>query len=137
MNTVEKRKRFVVTHSYIIEQGYVLGNPVTDKNIETNYRVPFAHGMGLISDELFEVIFIFINHIIWLLWHLVTIILFSLLITLQSLERSCGGKFFNVDPSNARCSNNLQAYDHVKTLYRTNHLSILSLIAFSQTNFFS
>ncbi|CAB89366.1 carboxypeptidase-like protein [Arabidopsis thaliana] len=64
-------------------QGYVLGNPVTDKNIETNYRVPFAHGMGLISDELFE-----------------------------SLERSCGGKFFNVDPSNARCSNNLQAYDH-------------------------
>jgi len=64
MNTVEKRKRFVVTHSYIIEQGYVLGNPVTDKNIETNYRVPFAHGMGLISDELFEVIFIFINHII-------------------------------------------------------------------------
>ncbi|KAL9278951.1 Serine carboxypeptidase-like 19 [Arabidopsis thaliana] len=78
-------------------QGYVLGNPVTDKNIETNYRVPFAHGMGLISDELFE-----------------------------SLERSCGGKFFNVDPSNARCSNNLQAYDHVKTLYRTNHLKIYS-----------
>ncbi|CAH8270592.1 unnamed protein product [Arabidopsis lyrata] len=64
-------------------QGYVLGNPVTDKNMESNYRISFAHGMGLISDELFE-----------------------------SLERSCGGKFFNVDPSNKRCSNNLQSYDH-------------------------
>nr|BAB09519.1 serine carboxypeptidase [Arabidopsis thaliana] len=83
----------LVTHSYIIEQGYVLGNPVTDKNIETNYRVPFAHGMGLISDELFE-----------------------------SLERSCGGKFFNVDPSNARCSNNLQAYDHCMSEIYSEHI---------------
>ncbi|KAG7601723.1 Alpha/Beta hydrolase fold [Arabidopsis thaliana x Arabidopsis arenosa] len=74
-------------------QGYVLGNPVTDKNIETNYRVPFAHGMGLISDELFE-----------------------------SLERSCGGKFFNVDPSNARCSNNLQAYDHCMSEIYSEHI---------------
>ncbi|CAE6092870.1 unnamed protein product [Arabidopsis arenosa] len=53
-NSVEKRKRFVLTHSYIIEQGYVLGNPLTDINLESNHRISFAHGMGLISDELFE-----------------------------------------------------------------------------------
>ncbi|ESQ40898.1 hypothetical protein EUTSA_v10015495mg [Eutrema salsugineum] len=63
-------------------QGYVLGNPTSDKKFEIDHKVSFAHRMGLISDELFE-----------------------------SLERSCGGKFFNVDPSNAKCSNDLQDYD--------------------------
>nr|VDC84834.1 unnamed protein product [Brassica rapa] len=65
-----------------IQQGYVLGNPTVSANFESNHRVSFAHRMGLISDELHE-----------------------------SLERNCGGKFFNVDPSNAKCSNGLQAYD--------------------------
>ncbi|XP_024314264.1 serine carboxypeptidase-like 13 isoform X2 [Brachypodium distachyon] len=35
-------------------KGYVVGNPVTDDNFETNAQIPFAHGMGLISDELYE-----------------------------------------------------------------------------------
>ncbi|KAH0895572.1 hypothetical protein HID58_045140 [Brassica napus] len=61
--------------------GYVLGNPAVRTNLEPNHRVSFAHRMGLISDELHE-----------------------------SLERNCGGKFFNVDPSNAKCSNGLLAY---------------------------
>ncbi|XP_056844897.1 serine carboxypeptidase-like 15 isoform X2 [Raphanus sativus] len=30
-------------------QGYVLGNPVTDFNNNDNWRIPFAHGMALIS----------------------------------------------------------------------------------------
>ncbi|CAN6838822.1 unnamed protein product [Brassica oleracea var. botrytis] len=64
-----------------IQQGYVLGNPAVRTNLEPNHRVSFAHRMGLISDELHE-----------------------------SLERNCGGKFFNVDPSNAKCSNGLLAY---------------------------
>ncbi|KAK7331424.1 hypothetical protein VNO77_25649 [Canavalia gladiata] len=34
-------------------QGYLLGNPVTTRKHD-NYAIPFAHGMGLISDELFE-----------------------------------------------------------------------------------
>ena len=38
-------------------QGYLLGNPLTVPSKENNYKVPFAHGMGLISDELFEVLF--------------------------------------------------------------------------------
>jgi len=36
-------------------QGYVLGNPLTDYAIDSNSRIPFAHGMALISDELYEV----------------------------------------------------------------------------------
>jgi len=36
-------------------QGYVLGNPLTDYTTGSNSRIPFAHGMALISDELYEV----------------------------------------------------------------------------------
>ncbi|KAJ4756627.1 Serine carboxypeptidase 1 [Rhynchospora pubera] len=35
-------------------KGYLAGNPLTDENFESNGRVPFLHGMALISDELFE-----------------------------------------------------------------------------------
>jgi len=39
----------------IFFQGYVLGNPLTIRK-EKNYKIPYAHGMGFISDELYEVI---------------------------------------------------------------------------------
>ncbi|KAJ4790328.1 Serine carboxypeptidase-like 6 [Rhynchospora pubera] len=35
-------------------KGYLAGNPLTDENFESNGKVPFLHGMALISDELFE-----------------------------------------------------------------------------------
>ncbi|XP_004510209.1 serine carboxypeptidase-like 20 [Cicer arietinum] len=35
-------------------KGYIVGNGVTDEQIDGNALVPFVHGMGLISDELFE-----------------------------------------------------------------------------------
>lgn len=37
-------------------QGYVLGNPVTDFNNNDNWRIPFAHGMALISDENYQIL---------------------------------------------------------------------------------
>ncbi|XP_071931851.1 serine carboxypeptidase-like 13 isoform X2 [Coffea arabica] len=37
-------------------KGYILGNPVTKVSGLLNYRVPFAYGMGLISDELYELV---------------------------------------------------------------------------------
>uniref|UniRef100_A0A803MUF0 Serine carboxypeptidase n=1 Tax=Chenopodium quinoa TaxID=63459 RepID=A0A803MUF0_CHEQI len=37
-----------------LRKGYILGNPATDRFIDSNYQVPFAHGMGLISDEQYE-----------------------------------------------------------------------------------
>lgn len=36
-------------------QGYLVGNGVADQEFDGNALVPFAHGMGLISNELFEV----------------------------------------------------------------------------------
>ncbi|MCH81721.1 serine carboxypeptidase-like 20-like [Trifolium medium] len=35
-------------------KGYIVGNGVTDEQIDGNALVPFVHGMGLISNELFE-----------------------------------------------------------------------------------
>ncbi|KAK9944566.1 hypothetical protein M0R45_010127 [Rubus argutus] len=35
-------------------KGYLVGNGVTDEDMDGNALVPFAHGMGLISDDLFE-----------------------------------------------------------------------------------
>jgi len=37
------------------KQGYMLGNPVTYMDFEQNFRIPYAYGMGLISDEIYEV----------------------------------------------------------------------------------
>ncbi|XP_024922908.1 serine carboxypeptidase-like 1 [Ziziphus jujuba] len=62
-------------------QGYLLGNPGTEPG-EGNFAIPFAHGMALISDELYK-----------------------------SLEKSCGGEYINVKPSNTECQKHLQAYD--------------------------
>ncbi|CAN7114357.1 unnamed protein product [Brassica rapa subsp. narinosa] len=55
-------------------EGFVIGNPVTDTEFEHNQRIPFAHGMALISDELYE-----------------------------SLKRSCKGNYDNIDPHNTEC----------------------------------
>jgi len=40
---------------FLPKQGYVLGNPITHIEFEQNFRIPYAHGMSLISDELYEV----------------------------------------------------------------------------------
>ena len=37
-------------------QGYLVGNGVTDMEFDANALVPFTHGMGLISSEMFEVL---------------------------------------------------------------------------------
>lgn len=35
-------------------KGYLVGNPVTDGNFDSPAKIPFAHGMGLISDEMYK-----------------------------------------------------------------------------------
>ncbi|KAL1189341.1 Serine carboxypeptidase-like 8 [Cardamine amara subsp. amara] len=62
-------------------QGYMLGNPVTYIELERNYRIPFAHGMALISDELYE-----------------------------SLKRACRGNYYDVDPRNTKCLKLVEEY---------------------------
>ncbi|KAM5549703.1 serine carboxypeptidase-like 18 [Rosa sericea] len=63
-------------------QGYVLGNPGTDVDVDENYRVPFAFRKALISDELY-----------------------------QSLKTNCKGEYVNVDPNNALCVDDLDQYN--------------------------
>ncbi|CAI0464499.1 unnamed protein product, partial [Linum tenue] len=62
-------------------KGYMIGNPVTGGGFDNNAQIPFAHGMALISDELY-----------------------------QSLEESCGGEYERIDPTNLECLNNLKAF---------------------------
>ncbi|KAL0800700.1 hypothetical protein Bca101_055875 [Brassica carinata] len=65
-------------------QGYLLGNPVTEFELDWNSRIPFAHEMALISDELYE-----------------------------SLKRICKEKYVNVDPGNTECLKLLEEYNKV------------------------
>ncbi|PUZ44439.1 hypothetical protein GQ55_8G097700 [Panicum hallii var. hallii] len=37
-------------------KGYLVGNPATGESIDTDSRVPYAHGVGIISDQLYEAI---------------------------------------------------------------------------------
>ncbi|PHT50818.1 hypothetical protein CQW23_10565 [Capsicum baccatum] len=68
---------------FIDLKGYLLGNPATFRG-ETNYKIPYAHGLGLISDELFE-----------------------------SLKRNCKVEYFDIHPSNTQCWNDRQTYDQI------------------------
>ncbi|CAA7026678.1 unnamed protein product [Microthlaspi erraticum] len=62
-------------------KGYVLGNPSTDLDQDHNSKIPYAHGMGLIPDELYE-----------------------------SLKRSCEGNYVKVDPTNTQCLKLVEDY---------------------------
>ncbi|XP_031381393.1 serine carboxypeptidase-like 10 [Punica granatum] len=60
-------------------RGYVIGNPVTYEAKDISMRVPYAHLVALISDELY-----------------------------QSARINCKGDYMDVDPSNAACLAALQ-----------------------------
>ncbi|XP_027074136.2 serine carboxypeptidase-like 2 [Coffea arabica] len=63
-------------------KGYILGNPAPTTQGDGNHAIPFAHRTALISDELYE-----------------------------SLKVTCKGEYVNIDPSNAPCLKNIQAYN--------------------------
>ncbi|KAL8132600.1 hypothetical protein AgCh_008179 [Apium graveolens] len=62
--------------------GYILGNPLTDRNVDFNIRIPYAHQMALLSDDLYE-----------------------------STKGNCNGEYINVHPSNKLCQSDLQKVD--------------------------
>ncbi|VAI02070.1 unnamed protein product [Triticum turgidum subsp. durum] len=35
-------------------KGYLVGNPITDPKFDENYKIPSAHGFGIISDQIYE-----------------------------------------------------------------------------------
>ncbi|BAT87277.1 hypothetical protein LR48_Vigan09g226000 [Vigna angularis] len=73
-------------------QGYLLGNAATTGS-EYNYRIPFSHGMGLISDELYE-----------------------------SLQKNCKGEYTKVDVKNVLCSRDMESFNEVLSGVNTVHI---------------
>ncbi|XP_015893490.2 serine carboxypeptidase-like 18 isoform X2 [Ziziphus jujuba] len=63
---------------FINLEGYYVGSPHTDTNLEENSKIPYAYGMGLISSRLFE-----------------------------RAKRSCKGEYLNVEPTNLKCLEDL------------------------------
>lgn len=63
-------------------KGYVLGNPKTDDFIDDNSRIPFAHRVALISDELYA----------------------------DAVE-SCGGNYVDVSANNTECLEDIEEID--------------------------
>ncbi|KEH17321.1 serine carboxypeptidase-like protein [Medicago truncatula] len=51
VNTLSLIKSVKASH---VTHGYIIGNGVTDEQIDDNALISFVHGMGLIPDELFE-----------------------------------------------------------------------------------
>ncbi|XP_058771388.1 serine carboxypeptidase-like 11 [Vicia villosa] len=73
-------------------QGYLLGNAVTTRK-ESNYRIPFAHGMGLISDELYD-----------------------------SLQINCKGDYVNVESRNILCSKDIELFEEATSGLNSAHI---------------
>ncbi|WJX22545.1 sinapoylglucose--choline O-sinapoyltransferase [Trifolium repens] len=73
-------------------QGYLLGNAATIEN-ETNYIIPFAHGMGLISDELYD-----------------------------SLQKHCNGDYVNVHTKNVLCLKDINSFNKAISGINKNHI---------------
>ncbi|RAL40586.1 hypothetical protein DM860_006656 [Cuscuta australis] len=75
-------------HAYdFLRKGYILGNPLTFPE-EADYKFPYAHGMGLISDELFE-----------------------------SLKKNCEGvSYLNINPENVKCYADFQTFKKLTSI---------------------
>ncbi|XP_050283184.1 serine carboxypeptidase-like 18 isoform X1 [Quercus robur] len=65
-------------------KGYVLGSPKTDPYLDVNSKVPAAHRLTLISDELYK-----------------------------SAKASCNGNYVNIDTTNERCMMDVEAIDEL------------------------
>ncbi|KAK4401742.1 Serine carboxypeptidase-like 18 [Sesamum angolense] len=74
-------------------QGYIVGNSFTDEQKDINQRVPYAHRMALVSDELFEL-----------------------------ANSSCRGEYANPDPENIQCLHALQLVTECTSRIYENHI---------------
>ncbi|XP_041009695.1 serine carboxypeptidase-like 18 isoform X1 [Juglans microcarpa x Juglans regia] len=72
---------------YLKLDGYLLGNPVTDRRGDVNAEIEYAYRVSLISDELYA-----------------------------SLKESCQGEYVVVDPANVQCVKDLAAFEDVRKL---------------------
>ncbi|KAI0515927.1 hypothetical protein KFK09_008598 [Dendrobium nobile] len=73
-------------------QGYLIGNPSTGELIDYNAQVPFAFGMGIISDELY-----------------------------QGIDKNCEGEDYK-NPKNSPCASLIQIFEEFKSELMTNQI---------------
>ncbi|XP_074575047.1 serine carboxypeptidase-like 18 [Curcuma longa] len=73
-------------------QGYLIGNPVTGGKVDKNSQIPYAHNMGIISDDLFEM-----------------------------TQRSCVGQDYRT-PTNSECAKYLDTYDNFYSEINQGHI---------------
>ncbi|KAG6490004.1 hypothetical protein ZIOFF_051286 [Zingiber officinale] len=73
-------------------QGYLIGNPVTGGKVDKNSQLPYAHGMGIISDDLFEM-----------------------------TQRCCVGQDYRT-PTNSQCAKYLDTYDNFYSEINQGHI---------------
>ncbi|XP_019159495.1 PREDICTED: serine carboxypeptidase-like 2 [Ipomoea nil] len=89
---------------FIQLKGYIVGNGLTFPD-EGNYKIPFAHRMALISDELYE-----------------------------SLKTNCKGEYLDIDPTNLLCQQDLQIFNQlIEGIYPNNILEPICLSDDSST----
>ncbi|BBH09714.1 serine carboxypeptidase-like 17 [Prunus dulcis] len=74
-------------------EGYIIGNPVTNRKEELNSQIEYAHRMALISTRMFE-----------------------------STKRNCKGDYVDVDPNNELCLINLQAFEECISRLEVSHI---------------
>ncbi|VFQ94629.1 unnamed protein product [Cuscuta campestris] len=89
-------------------QGYILGNPLTSP-ADSNNRIPFAHRMALISDDLY-----------------------------QELKRDCKGEYVDTDLTNLLCQQHLQTYTQsIEGIYLSNILEPICVTSDDDDSFSS
>ncbi|XP_015578548.1 serine carboxypeptidase-like 17 isoform X1 [Ricinus communis] len=74
-------------------EGYLLGNPGTDSKFDGNSKIPFAHRMAIISDELYK-----------------------------SAKRNCKGEYVKVNPNNTKCLDDLEAISKCTSRIKKSHI---------------
>ncbi|KAI3934542.1 hypothetical protein MKW92_050890 [Papaver armeniacum] len=89
INDIETQK-----YPFLHLKGYLLGNPISNRQLETNAGVPYAYGMGLLSYELFE-----------------------------SMKENCKGKYINFDLDNVNCLEDRQKFHECTSNINPPHIS--------------
>ncbi|MFS8027457.1 putative peptidase S10, serine carboxypeptidase, alpha/Beta hydrolase [Helianthus anomalus] len=74
-------------------QGYILCSPLTDKFMDFNSRLEYAHRMALISDDIYK-----------------------------SAVENCHGNYVNSDTANSLCARSLQRYKQCTDQINTNNI---------------
>ncbi|KAL8533775.1 hypothetical protein ACS0TY_009973 [Phlomoides rotata] len=74
-------------------KGYILGNPITDDFVDHNGRIPYAHRMGLLSDELY-----------------------------LTAKENCKGNYLSVDLDNYLCKGDLERVNQCLDKISSSHI---------------